>query len=77
MDRRTFFQNSLGVVGAAALLRDGAWYASWLMFNLNEYPHELINLAHCNAYRTERKKLIDTLKQWVSDTGDTFEVQDN
>ena len=62
--------------------RDGWKYAclpnaSWLMFNLNEDPYELVNLAHYNAYRTERKKLIARLKQWVSDTGDTFQVPDN
>jgi arylsulfatase A-like enzyme len=62
--------------------RDGWKYAclpntSWLMFNLNEDPYELVNLVHYNSHRSERKKLIDRLKQWVSDTGDTFAVPDN
>ncbi|HUZ45244.1 MAG TPA: sulfatase [Terriglobia bacterium] len=62
--------------------RDGWKYAclpntSWLMFNLNDDPYELANLAHYNQYRTERQKLIARLKQWVSDTGDTFPVPDN
>ncbi len=62
--------------------RDGWKYAclpntSWLMFNLNEDPYELVNLAHYNKYRAERKKLIARLKQWVSDTGDRFAVPDN
>lgn len=45
---------------------------SWLMFNLNEDPYEEANLAQNNAYRVERKKLIDRLAQWVHDTGDKF-----
>lgn len=62
--------------------RDGWKYAclpntSWIMFNLNEDPYELVNLAHYNSHRVERKKLIARLKQWVSDTGDNFAVPDN
>ncbi len=62
--------------------RDGWKYCclpntSWLMFNLNEDPYEQINWAHYNEYRLERRKLIDRLKQWISDTGDTFEVPEN
>ena len=48
--------------------------SSWLMFNLNEDPYELVNLAHDHKYRVERKKLIERLKQWISDTGDKFDV---
>ncbi len=62
--------------------RDGWKYAclpntSWLMFNLNEDPFEQVNLAHYNKYRAERQKLIARLKQWMSDTGDQFEVPTN
>ena len=59
--------------------RDGWKYAafdnnSWLMFNLNEDPHEQRNLAHNNRYRAERRKLIERLRQWVNDTGDKFNL---
>lgn len=62
--------------------RDGWKYAclpgtSWIMFNLNDDPYEFFNMAHYNKYRTERLKLIARLKQWVSDTGDQFDVPDN
>ena len=50
---------------------------SWLMFNLNEDPYELVNLAHDHKYRVERKKLIARLKQWVSDTNDKFDVPES
>ncbi len=50
---------------------------SWLMFNLNEDPYELVNLAHNNRYRAERRKLIERLKQWVHETGDRFAVPDD
>ena len=59
--------------------RDGWKYVcfdgiSFLMFNLNEDPYEQVNLAHNVRFRQERKKLTDRLKQWVSDTGDKFNV---
>jgi arylsulfatase A-like enzyme len=47
---------------------------SWLLFNLNEDPYELANLAHNSRFKAERKKLIARLSQWVADTGDKFEI---
>ena len=46
----------------------------WLMFNLNEDPFEQANLAFNNRYRVERRKLAARLRQWVADTGDTFNL---
>ena len=61
----------------AVVTRDGWKYVAlegqpWLMFNLNEDPYELANLAHNTKFRAERKRLQDRLAQWISDTGDTF-----
>ncbi len=50
---------------------------SWMMYNLNEDPYEQANLAHNNAYRAQRKKLIARLKQWVADTGDKFNIPED
>jgi hypothetical protein len=44
------------------------------MFNLNEDPYEMVNLAFNNRYRAERHKLADRIAQWVSETGDKFSV---
>jgi arylsulfatase A-like enzyme len=44
----------------------------WLMFNLNEDPYELANLAHNTRYRVERARLQERLASWIADTGDTF-----
>jgi arylsulfatase A-like enzyme len=44
----------------------------WLMFNLNEDPYELVNLAHNTKYKQERQRLHARLVQWVHETGDTF-----
>jgi hypothetical protein len=41
---------------------------------LNEDPYEEANLAQNNAFRSERKRLLVRLKQWVADTGDKFEL---
>ncbi|MBN1642681.1 MAG: sulfatase [Anaerolineae bacterium] len=44
----------------------------WLLFDLNEDPYELANLAHNTRYRVERARLQDRLAAWISDTGDHF-----
>jgi arylsulfatase A-like enzyme len=46
----------------------------WLLFNLNEDPYELANHAHNTRYQSERKRLNERLRQWVADTGDTFQL---
>ncbi|MCB9386138.1 MAG: sulfatase, partial [Bryobacterales bacterium] len=45
---------------------------SWLLYNLAEDPYEQANLAHNNAYRAVRKRLIEQVRQWAADTGDEF-----
>jgi len=62
--------------------RNGWKYAcfdgmSYVMFNLNEDPYEQVNLAHNSRYRSERKKLIARVRQWVADTGDKFNVPED
>jgi arylsulfatase A-like enzyme len=44
----------------------------WLMFNLNQDPYELVNLAHNTAFRSERKMLQERLAQWIHTTQDSF-----
>ena len=62
--------------------RDGWKYAcfestSWVMFNLNEDPYELVNLAHSPTHREPQRKLIARLRQWIADTGDSFPVPED
>jgi arylsulfatase A-like enzyme len=57
--------------------RDGWKYAAlegqpWLMFNLNEDPYELANLAHNTAFGRERRRLHERLAAWIAETGDHF-----
>jgi len=59
--------------------RDGWKYAAlegqpWLLYNLNEDPYEMANLALDGRYRAQRKKLQDRLAAWIHDTGDTFRL---
>ena len=73
--------NSINKPYRGVVTRDGWKYVcfenmSWLLFDLNEDPFELMNLAHNNSYRAQRKRLIERVKQWVSDTGDEFAVPD-
>jgi arylsulfatase A-like enzyme len=46
----------------------------WLLFNLNEDPYELVNLAHNTRYRAERRALQDRLGAWIADTCDEFRL---
>jgi len=62
--------------------RNGWKYAcfdgmSYVMFNLNEDPYQQVNLAHNSRYRSERKKLIARVRQWVADTGVKFNVPED
>ena len=58
--------------------RDGWKYVllddrPWLMFNVNEDPYELVNLAQNPAWLDQRKRLHDMTLQWMKDTGDRFD----
>jgi arylsulfatase A-like enzyme len=71
--------NSIDRPWRAVVTTDGWKYCClqgqpWLMFDLNEDPYELANLAHNTRYRAQRKRLQDRLAAWISDTGDSFEL---
>ncbi len=60
---------------------DGWKYAAfegvpWLMYNLNEDPYEMANLAMDRRFKVERDRLQDRLGQWISETRDVFELPD-
>ncbi len=44
----------------------------WMMFNLNEDPYELANLAHNTRFAQERRRLQERLAAWIGATGDRF-----
>lgn len=46
----------------------------WLMFDLNEDPYEMRNLAFNTAYREKRRELGAKLREWVEQTGDRFDL---
>lgn len=74
--------NSINKPWRGVVTRDGWKYVclantSWLLFNLNDDPYELMNLAHETRFRTERKKLIGRVKQWIADSGDRFAVPED
>lgn len=50
---------------------------SWMMFNLIDDPYEQVNVAFNDGYKADRKRLLARLKQWVTDTGDTFELPES
>ena len=44
----------------------------WLLFDLNEDPYELVNLAHNDKYLPLRRQLQEELRRWVERTNDDF-----
>jgi arylsulfatase A-like enzyme len=44
----------------------------WMLFNLNEDPYELVNLAFNGNTKVKRKELHGMLEKWIKDTGDEF-----
>jgi arylsulfatase A-like enzyme len=57
--------------------RDGWKYACfegqpWMLFNLNEDPDEMVNLAYQNSANEKRRELEARLQKWIDDTGDSF-----
>ena len=44
----------------------------WLMFNLNDDPYEMANLATHPAHRQKRRQLHARLQEWIEETNDTF-----
>lgn len=46
----------------------------WLLFDLNEDPYELVNLAHNDKYLPLRKQLREELQRWIEKTDDTFSL---
>jgi arylsulfatase A-like enzyme len=75
----TGHENSVNRPWRGIVTRDGWKYICfegqpWLMFNLRDDPFELANHAHNNAFKAQRLKLHERLAQWVSDTGDSFDL---
>lgn len=46
----------------------------WMLFNLNEDPYELVNLAYNPAAHGKRAELHQSLREWRDHTGDTFDL---
>lgn len=75
----TLHQDSVDRPWRGVVTRDGWKYVvlegqPWLMFNLNEDPYELANLALDRRYAGEREQLQQRLAQWIEETGDHFEL---
>ena len=50
---------------------------TWMMHNLNDDPYEQADLAHDMRYHDQRQRLIARLRQWIADTGDTFDLPED
>jgi len=43
-----------------------------MLFNLNEDPYELTNLAYLDTHNEKREELQAELADWIEKTGDEF-----
>ncbi|MCF7686969.1 MAG: sulfatase [Cephaloticoccus sp.] len=73
----TAFRFSVDRPWRGIVTRDGWKYIvlegqPWMLFNLNEDPYELVNLAHTRGFTKPRQKLQAELKAWIERTGDNF-----
>ena len=69
--------NSVDRPWRGIVTRDGWKYVAlegqpWLLFNLNDDPYELANVALMPEFFQIRKKLQDRLAAWIDTTGDQF-----
>lgn len=48
----------------------------WMLYNLQEDPYELANLAHEPTYHVKRNELHRQLQQWIIRAGDAFDLPD-
>lgn len=44
------------------------------LHNLTDDPYEQVNLAYNTKFRKERQRMQDRLGQWISETGDSFQL---
>ena len=45
----------------------------WLLFDLNDDPFEIANLAHVNGHLEKRAELLARTKQWADELNDSFD----
>jgi arylsulfatase A-like enzyme len=69
--------NSAGRPWRGLVTRDGWKYAChenmpWILYNLNEDPYEQVNMAHNPEFKAKHTELLNRLKRWAEDTGDSF-----
>ena len=52
----------------------GDEHQPWLLYNLNEDPYEMVNLAYNKFYREDLIRMHHLLLEWIEQTGDEFNV---
>lgn len=77
----TAFRFSVDRPWRGVVTRDGWKYVvlegqPWMLFNLNEDPYELVNLAHTRGSADRRRQLHAELAAWIERTGDSFRLPD-
>lgn len=75
----TYHGDSTDRAWRGVVTRDGWKYTCfegqpWMLFNLNNDPYELVNLAHNSRYWKKRDELQDKLAGWIERTGDSFDL---
>lgn len=74
---RKLQRNGMDCTWRGVVTRDGWKYfctehASIGMFNLNIDPYEQMNLVYDHGHREKRAELIELLRSWLADVGDSY-----
>jgi hypothetical protein len=48
----------------------------WLLFDLNDDPFEMANLAYDTVFQKQKERCHELLKEWIEKTGDRFDLPD-
>lgn len=77
--QKGLFEEGIDRPFRGVVTRDGWKYVAvehqpWLLYNLNDDPYEMVNLAYSKFHRPHLAKLHGMLKDWIARTGDHFEL---
>lgn len=76
---RKYQAHSVNQAWRGVLMRDGWKYVcvpghDWLLFDTKNDPYEMANRCYDIAFEKQRERCHARLQQWISETGDAFEL---
>jgi arylsulfatase A-like enzyme len=78
---RKFHRHTVNRAWRGVVTTDGWKYVcmpghEWLLFDLNDDPFEMANLAYDTVFQKQKERCHELLKEWIEKTGDRFDLPD-